>query len=132
MMHYKSTTKEIEVIVTPEFIDSQISSNGNVYIWAYHVQIRNNSNETVQLVNRYWKIIDEIGGTQEVRGMGVVGEQPVLPPNSEFKYSSGVHLRYPSGIMSGHYEMKNEKEEVVDIAIPAFSLDTPGGNSVVN
>jgi ApaG protein len=113
-------------------MESQISNNSDLYIWSYHVQIRNNGNEAIQLINRYWKIIDEMGGTQEVRGAGVIGEQPILAPNSEFKYSSGVNLRYPSGIMSGFYEMKNTEEKIINIKIPAFSLDIPNGKFVVN
>ncbi|MFT6333005.1 MAG: ApaG protein [Lentimonas sp.] len=131
-MHYTSTTRNIEVVVTPKYVESQINKNGNFYIWSYHIHIFNKSGETLQLVNRYWKIIDETGGTQEVSGAGVIGEQPILTPNSEFKYSSGVNLRHPSGIMSGHYEMQDENNQIINVKVPAFSLDIPNNKSVIN
>ncbi len=131
-MEYKANTDGVEVIIRPEYVDSQINKSGNFYIWAYHVEIDNKSNETLQLVNRYWKIIDEVGGIQEISGLGAVGEQPILAPNTFFKYSSGVHLRYPSGIMSGYYGMKKPNGEIINIEIPAFSLDVPTIPSIVN
>ncbi|MCE3254973.1 MAG: efflux protein ApaG [Rickettsiaceae bacterium] len=131
-IQYISNTNGIEVIVSPEYINSQLGKNGNLFVWAYHVEIENKSNEVVQLVNRYWKIIDEAGGMQEINGLGAVGEQPILAPNENFKYSSGVHLQYPSGIMSGHYGMKRPNGEVINVEIPSFSLDVPGIEVTVN
>ena len=131
-MEYKSKTSGIEVVVRPEFIDSQMNSSGIFFIWSYHVVIENNSKETLQLVNRYWKIIDENGGVQEISGLGAVGEQPILAPNDNFKYSSGVHLRFPSGIMSGYYGMKKANGEIVNVQIPTFSLDVPSLKPTVN
>ncbi len=131
-MQYKSKTSGIEVLVSPEYVDSQINKNGSFFIWAYHVEIENKSSETLQLVNRYWKIIDENGTIQEINGLGAVGEQPILAPNDNFKYSSGVHLRHPSGIMSGHYGMKRPNGEIINVEIPAFSLDVPGIQSIIN
>ena len=131
-MEYKSKTSGIDVIVRPEYLDSQINNSGNFFIWSYHVVIENNSDETLQLVNRYWKIIDENGGVQEISGLGAVGEQPILAPNDNFKYSSGVHLRFPSGIMSGYYGMKKTNGEIVNVQIPVFSLDVPSMKTTVN
>ena len=131
-MQYKSKTSGIEVLVSPEYVDSQINKNGSFFVWAYHVEIENKSSETLQLVNRYWKIIDENGVIQEISGLGAVGEQPILAPNDHFKYSSGVHLRHPSGIMSGHYGMKRPNGEIINVEIPAFSLDVPGIQSIIN
>ena len=131
-MQYKSKTSGIEVLVSPEYVDSQINKNGSFFVWAYHVEIENKSSETLQLVNRYWKIIDENGVIQEISGLGAVGEQPILAPNDNFKYSSGVHLRHPSGIMSGHYGMKRPNGEIINVEIPAFSLDVPGIQSIIN
>ena len=131
-MQYKSKTSGIEVLVSPEYVDSQINKNGSFFIWAYHIEIENKSSETLQLVNRYWKIIDENGTIQEINGLGAVGEQPILAPNDNFKYSSGVHLRHPSGIMSGHYGMKRPNGEIINVEIPAFSLDVPGIQSIIN
>lgn len=129
---YSATTNDIEITVWPEFVDSQISSLGNLFIWSYHVRIDNRSSESVKLINRHWRIIDEQGTTQEVDGAGVVGEQPQIIAGSAFQYSSGVHLRHPSGIMSGHYQLQKDNGDVFDAKIPAFSLDVPNLKSIVN
>jgi ApaG protein len=131
-IEYKSSTSGIEVVVQPEYIDSQTSNGNSFFIWAYHVIIENKSDETLQLINRYWKIIDEDGSVQEIDGVGAVGEQPILAPNENFKYSSGVHLRNPSGIMSGYYGMKKSDGKIINIKIPAFSLDVPSIRAVIN
>jgi ApaG protein len=130
---YISITNGIEITVKPEYIDSQVNLlAGALFVWAYHIKITNNSPETVQLTNRYWKITDEKGGIQEVKGVGVVGEQPLLNPGAVFEYTSGVHLRYPSGIMQGYYVMKKENGENFNVNIPAFSLDTPEMQETLN
>lgn len=130
---YIATTENIQITVWPEFIDSKSSAMGDLFIWAYHVRIDNKSFDSVKLINRYWRIIDEKGIVQEVNGEGVVGEQPIIAPNSSYQYSSGVHLRYPSGIMAGQYQMKKiENGEVFDVKIPTFSLDVPSVKSVIN
>lgn len=130
-VQYKSNTDGIEVVVEPEYIDSQTTNNSN-FVWAYHIVIENKSDDTIQLINRYWRIIDENGLTQEIRGVGAVGEQPILKPNDNFKYSSGVHLRCPSGVMSGHYGMKQSDGKIINVQIPTFSLDVPDIKSVIN
>ncbi len=81
--------------------------------------------DTVQLVNRYWHITDSLGRVQEVRGPGVVGEQPTLKPGESFEYTSGTPLPTPSGIMVGTYEMESANGRRFDVAVPAFSLDSP-------
>jgi ApaG protein len=89
------------------------------------VRIENKSVETVQLLRRHWKITDSLGRTQEVRGEGVVGECPVLHPGEAFEYTSGTPLATPSGIMVGAYQMETENGTALEVAIPAFSLDSP-------
>jgi ApaG protein len=79
----------------------------------------------VQLLTRHWKITDAMGRVQEVRGAGVVGEQPVLNPGESFQYTSGTPLGAPSGIMVGSYGMENGSGERFDVDVPAFSLDSP-------
>jgi ApaG protein len=79
----------------------------------------------VQLRHRYWQITDSLGRVQEVRGAGVVGEQPVLKPGEAFEYTSGTPLPTPSGIMMGAYQMESESGEQFDVAVPPFSLDSP-------
>ena len=94
-------------------------------VWAYWVRIDNQGPETVQLRSRYWHITDASGRIQEVRGAGVVGEQPVMQPGQSYEYTSGTPLPTPSGIMLGSYEMESEQGERFEIGIPAFSLDSP-------
>jgi ApaG protein len=79
----------------------------------------------VQLLTRHWRITDSNGNVQEVRGEGVVGEQPVLEPGSSFEYTSGTPLPTPSGIMVGTYQMASQGGSRFDVEIPAFSLDSP-------
>jgi ApaG protein len=122
---YSSTTKNIRVSVKPLYLDGQSTPEEHHFVWAYHVRIENLSSETVQLMNRYWRITDGLGRVQEVRGAGVVGEQPVLQPGQIFEYTSGTPLPTPSGIMAGRYEMQSEEGARFEIEIPPFSLDLP-------
>lgn len=122
---YVETTRSVTVTVQPFYLDEQSSPNDNHYVWAYHVRIENHGLETIQLRRRHWRITDAYGRIQEVRGAGVVGEQPVLAPGESFEYTSGTPLATPSGIMVGSYGMETEAGENFEIAIPAFSLDSP-------
>ena len=124
---YRKTTRSIEVTVIPLYLDDQSDPDENRYVWAYQVSLENKGHETVQLLTRYWNITDANGKVLEVRGDGVVGEQPVLRPNDIFEYTSGTPLSPPSGIMVGSYQMKTSDGESFDVAIPAFSLDSPYG-----
>jgi ApaG protein len=96
------------------------------------VTIANQSDEAVKLLSRYWHITDGAGRVEEVRGDGVVGEQPELDPGDSYQYMSGCPLSTPSGFMVGSYTMRNSRGELFDIDIPAFSLDLPGNQRVVN
>ena len=122
---YSETTDSIRVTVKPIFLEEQSSPSDNHFVWAYHVQIENLGAERVQLLTRYWRITDSFGRVQEVRGAGVVGEQPTLEPGESYEYTSGTPLATPSGIMVGAYEMENARGERFDVAVPAFSLDSP-------
>ncbi len=122
---YVAETKAIKVSVKPTFLEDQSSPSDDHYVWAYHVRIENGGEKTVQLLNRHWKITDARGRLQEVRGRGVVGEQPVLKPGQTFEYTSGVPLSTPSGIMFGTYEMDDGGGETFQVTVPAFSLDSP-------
>ncbi len=122
---YSSTTRSIKVMVKTIYLDDQSSPSDNHFVWAYHVRIENHGEETVQLRRRHWKITDALGRMQEVRGAGVVGEQPILKPGEAFEYTSGTPLPTPSGIMVGSYEMETKGGESFNVAIPAFSLDSP-------
>lgn len=122
---YSAVTREIRVQVEPVYLDDQSEPDDAQYVWAYRVQIENEGTETVQLLTRYWHITDGMGRVQEVRGAGVVGEQPVLSPGERYEYTSGTPLPTPSGIMKGSYQMSTPSGEKFDIEVPAFSLDCP-------
>lgn len=122
---YTASTSSITVIVRPSYLEDESTPADNQFRWAYHVRIENESTETIKLVSRYWRITDALGRIQEIRGPGVVGEQPVLKPGQAFEYRSWTPLPTPSGIMVGSYQMEREGGELFDVAIPAFSLDSP-------
>ena len=124
-MAYKRTTRSIQITVKPMFLDGQSDPDDEHFVWAYHVRIENLGRETVKLLTRFWSITDAHGLVNEVRGAGVVGEQPVLKPGGVFEYTSGTPLSTPSGIMVGRYQMLTEEGERFDVEIPAFSLDSP-------
>ena len=125
MAKYSATTRQISVSVNPIYLDDQSAPEHSHFVWAYHVVIENRGAETVQLRSRHWRITNARGELREVRGPGVVGEQPRLEPGDAFEYTSGVPLTTPSGIMSGSYQMESEDGDSFDVEIPAFSLDSP-------
>ena len=120
-----ATTGEITVSVETAYIEKDSDPDNQYFVWAYRIKIENNSADTVQLMSRHWMITDALGRQQEVRGAGVVGEQPVLAPGASFSYSSGTPLQTPSGFMRGTYAMRADDGREFDIEIPAFSLDCP-------
>jgi ApaG protein len=129
---YQAVTRDIEVRVTPRFLKERSSPEKDQYFWAYTIEIVNRGSETVQLKTRHWRITDAMGRTQEVRGAGVVGEQPVLKPGQSFEYTSGVPLTTGSGFMTGTYGMMSARGERFDIEIPPFWLDSPNTRRTVN
>src|SRR5665213_2224323 len=129
---YSCVTQAIQITVLPEFVPERSDVDEATFFWAYTVEIANRSALTVQLTARHWKITDANGRLEEVRGPGVVGEQPVLKPGESFRYTSGCPLNTPSGIMSGSYRMVNEQGDVFDAEIPVFSLDSPFAPRVLN
>lgn len=122
---YEKTTHGVRVSVESLFLDEKSDPEQNRYVWAYHVVIENKSSQAVQLLTRRWRITDANGAVQEVRGDGVVGEQPVLVPGDSFEYTSGTPLGTPSGFMTGSYRMETETGGRIDVAVPDFSLDSP-------
>ena len=122
---YSKKTNKINITVNPYFLDDQSEPEEQHFVWAYQVTIDNQGNEKVQLKNRYWKIVDSNGSEQEVKGEGVVGEQPILNPGEKFEYTSGTPLTTPSGCMGGHYEMETKAGKKFEAIIPQFSLDSP-------
>ena len=122
---YKETTRSITITVVPTYLDDQSSPEESHYVWKYHVRIENNGEATVQLRNRYWRITDSRGRVREVRGNGVIGEQPVIKPGEKYEYSSGAPLETASGFMGGSYRMKTTGGELFDVGIPTFALESP-------
>src|SRR5580700_8961562 len=129
---YLANTRGIAVSVEPTYLETRSSPESSQYFWAYRVIIENQGRETVQLLSRHWMITNARGELTEVKGPGVVGEQPVLKPGESFEYTSGAPLNTPSGMMGGAYQMESESGEHFDIEIPTFSLDSPDHGLVVN
>ena len=130
---YRAVTRKIEVTVEPHFMPDRSSPDDQRFFWSYTIVITNAGSETVQLRTRHWIITDATGRKQEVRGEGVVGEQPVLAPGERYQYTSGVPLPTASGFMTGRYQMiATESGEPFEIDVPAFSLDSPSGKRVLN
>lgn len=129
---YESTTRSIRVSVEPCFEEDESSPVEHHFVWSYTIEIENLSDETVQLRSRYWQITDALGQVQEVRGHGVVGEEPVLGPGECFRYTSGAPLPTSSGIMVGCYQMENASGESFRVDVPAFSLDSPYDRPAIN
>jgi ApaG protein len=129
---YRTKTRDIEVTVSPNFMPERSSFERGYFFWSYRIEIVNHGNETVQLKTRHWRITDATGKLQEVKGAGVVGEEPVLKPGTSFEYTSGVPLPTSSGFMTGSYGMVTDDGEHFDIEIPTFSLDAPSSKRSIN
>jgi ApaG protein len=129
---YSKTTRAITVTVTPHYLEEQSEPARAHFVWAYHVRIANEGRDTVQLLTRHWRITDGHGRLHEVRGPGVVGEQPVLAPGESFEYTSGTPLATPSGFMAGSYAMTSDKGDSFDVEVPTFSLDSPHHGGQIN
>ncbi len=129
---YSSVTHGIEVEVEAFYLEDRSEPAEDHYVWGYRITIANGSDEEVQLLSRYWRITDGLGRVEEVRGPGVVGEQPELSPGDSFQYTSGCPLKTTSGIMVGSYTMRRAGGELFEVDIPAFSLDLPDTGRSVN
>ncbi|WP_230532258.1 Co2+/Mg2+ efflux protein ApaG [Microvirga roseola] len=129
---YKAITRGISVTVTPRYMPEESSPDDGRYFFAYTVEIINTSLERVQLRARCWTVTDERGRVQEVRGAGVVGEEPILGPGESFSYTSGCPLTTPGGTMQGSYVMETASGDVFNAEIPAFSLDVPRTNRILH
>jgi ApaG protein len=129
---YEAVTRDIRVRVEPQYVEDQSSPDENHFFWSYTVTISNEGDEPMLLRSRLWRITNAIGITQEVRGPGVVGLTPTIAPGESFSYTSGCPLETPSGIMVGSYQMANAKGQLFDVAIPAFSLDSPFAHRSLN
>jgi len=122
---YEEITRDIKIAVEPDFLDDQSDPEESRYLWSYHVTIENKSELSVQLLSRYWRITDARGRVREIRGDGVIGEQPVIAPGRSFEYTSGAPLETASGFMTGTYRMLASSGESFEVGIPMFALESP-------
>jgi ApaG protein len=129
---YISITRDIQVTALPDFLPDRSDPDQDRYFWSYTIEIANLGRVRVQLLSRHWIVIDANGRREEVRGPGVVGEQPVLEPGETFRYASGCPLATPSGMMQGSYRMITDAGETFDVEVPAFSLDSPLSRPTLN
>ena len=127
MQKYKVT-----VLVEPTYLEDHSDPFEDSYLWAYKVKIKNDGNEKIKLISRHWKIFDSNGNFREVKGKGVVGEQPTIEPGDEFEYTSGTPLKTSSGLMHGTYKMQSWDGKEFQVEIPAFSLDIPNKETNLN
>ena len=115
----------IEVVVSTEYLPHQSEPEKQQYAFAYHITLSNAGPIGAQLISRHWIIIDGNGIRSEVKGMGVVGEQPLIPPGENYQYSSGTVLETMVGTMQGSYQMLCENGNSFEVDIPIFSLALP-------
>lgn len=115
----------VSVNVVVRYVQAQSVPSKKRFVFAYTITISNDSDETIQLISRHWRITDAHDQLQEVRGMGVVGEQPTLAPGVSYTYTSGVVIETMTGVMEGSYQMKREDGTSFSCPIPMFALVTP-------
>ena len=120
-----ATTGDVVVRVSVSYLPEQSEPGKGRWFWAYHIRIENEGEQRVKLVSRHWVITDGRGGRHEVRGEGVVGEQPVIEPGQSFDYVSGCPLATPTGSMEGSYDMMGADGSRFEAAIPRFPLIAP-------
>lgn len=118
----KSKALRIHIKTHSHYLPDQSAIESGRFLWSYDVSIHNDTDEIIQLLNRYWRISDMRGKVEEVRGPGVIGLQPLIRPGKTFAYSSYCQLGTPQGTMEGHFEMQNLNEETFLVEIPQFSL----------
>lgn len=124
-MQPEDQLQPIQVSVVTEYIQQQSQPEQNRFAFAYHITIENQGNEPAKLLGRHWIIIDANQERKEVRGMGVIGEQPTIEPGACYKYTSGVVLKTPIGTMEGCYQLLNDNGDPFDAPIAPFLLSTP-------
>lgn len=124
LFQHAAVTQGITVRVAVNFLPEQSRIEAGKWFWVYHIRIENDSDRTIQLISRFWRITDGRGMVNYVEGDGVVGEQPILAPGQSHDYVSGCPLTTPHGSMEGHYTFRRDGE-LFDVAIPFFPLAAP-------
>lgn len=122
---YEATTDGIAIRVVPRFMHDESSPAQGKFFWSYTVEIENLDEVAWRLERRSWRIVDSAGRKQTVDGEGVIGQTPLIEPGETFKYTSGVPLSAPSGLMDGQYLLVNTAGQELVAQIPTFSLDSP-------
>lgn len=119
--------KNVSILVSadPNYIPEQSDPLNQKFVWSYEITIMNETHEIVQLLTRYWKIIDMAGRMEEIKGYGVIGLQPIIKPERKFIYKSFCQLLTPQGTMEGYYEMQNLDEVHFKVQIPKIILSAP-------
>ena len=120
------STPEIDVRVEPRYLPEESDPLQETYGFAYTITLSNHGEVPAQLISRHWIILDADGHREEVRGLGVVGHQPLLKPGEGFEYTSGCRLRTPTGTMEGTYFFVKEDGTPFEVPIPRFTLDATG------
>ena len=120
-------SRKYEITVVPKamYIEDQSDPSKNQYVFAYTITVTNTGNVPAQLISRHWTITDANNKVMEVKGLGVVGQQPLLQPGESFEYTSGTHLETAVGTMRGTYQMVAEDGQRFDAPIPSFTLSVP-------
>lgn len=126
---HEARTGDVIVRVAASYLPDQSAPSQGRWFWSYHIRIENLGSEAVQLLARYWRIVDGHGNVHEVRGQGVVGEMPVIASGESYDYVSGCPLDTPSGEMSGRYVMVGQQGNGFEVDIPRFALIGPGQGS---
>ena len=114
---------QLSIEVLPQFLPYQSAPDDGMFVFAYTITITNTGDTPAQLISRTWSVNDANGHTEKVKGLGVVGQQPLLKPGQAFEYTSGTRLRTPTGTMHGQYFCVAEDGEKFDVDIPMFVLD---------
>jgi ApaG protein len=115
----------IEVNTAVHYLEGQSAASEQRYVFAYRITLRNAGSASAQLLSRHWVITDATGAVEEVRGEGVIGEQPLLNPGEEFEYTSGTMLKTPVGTMQGEYTFVDDHGQNFEVPIPVFLLSAP-------
>ena len=118
-------TYQITVTAAPQYVPDQSDPDAERYVFAYTITLENTGTVAAQLISRHWLITDGNSNVQEVRGLGVIGEQPLIRPGEKYEYTSGCQLDTPVGVMRGTYQMMAEDGTAFEAEIPAFTLSIP-------
>jgi ApaG protein len=122
-----AASEKYEITVTPKasYVEDQSDPSKNQYVFAYTIKVTNSGTVPAQLISRHWVITDANNKVVEIKGLGVIGQQPLLKPGESFEYSSGTHLETAVGTMRGEYQMVAEDGQHFDAPIPSFTLSVP-------